>query len=267
MAIRVFVAGGTGWAGSALCRGISKTNDLVLAGALSRTHAGKNLSTVLGLETGEVPIYADIDTALRETDFDVFVEYTKPAVGKANVISALKKSKSVVVGTSGLTNDDYVEIEHVAHEFNSSVLAVGNFSITAFLLLKFAEMAAKLVPNYEIIDYAHEHKIDCPSGTARELAYRLSKVQESAIHVPLDSVVGQKESRGARLNEVQVHSIRLPGHVISVETIFGLKDEKLILRHDAGSSAEPYVRGALLAIRQVGTFKGLRRGLDSIVAL
>lgn len=64
---------------------------------------------------------------------------------------------------------------------------------------------------------------------------------------------------------MQVHSVRLPGHVISIESIFGLKDERLTIRHDSGASAEPYVKGALLAIKKVRTFKGLKRGLDSIM--
>ena len=164
-----------------------------------------------------------------------------------------------------MTANDYTEIEMVTKENNTSVLAVGNFAITVVLLQKFSEMAAKYIPNYKIIDYAHQDKIDSPSGTARELAYSLSKVQESTMFVSKDELIGIKESRGARLDGVQVHSVRLPGHVISIETIFGLKDEKLTLRHDSGASAEPYVKGGLLAIEKVGTFKGLKRGLDSVM--
>jgi 4-hydroxy-tetrahydrodipicolinate reductase len=193
------------------------------------------------------------------------VEYTKPDIAKTNIIAALKRGKNVVVGTSGLTEKDYSEIENIAIDNDSSVLAVGNFAITVVLLQKFSEIAAKFIPNFEIIDYAHEMKVDSPSGTARELAHRLSKVRESKGYVSKKDFVGEKESRGARLGAVQVHSIRLPEHVISIESIFGLKDEKLTPRHDSGSSAEPYVNGGLLAIERVGTFKGLKRGLDSVM--
>jgi 4-hydroxy-tetrahydrodipicolinate reductase len=62
-----------------------------------------------------------------------------------------------------------------------------------------------------------------------------------------------------------VHAVRLPGHVLGIEAIFGMPDEKLILRHDAGNSAEPYVKGAILAIEKVSTFKGLKRGLDAVM--
>jgi 4-hydroxy-tetrahydrodipicolinate reductase len=124
---------------------------------------------------------------------------------------------------------------------------------------------SKYIPNFEIIDYSHEDKVDAPSGTARELAYRLSKVQKPNKFVTEEELIGEKSSRGANINDVQIHSMRLPEHVISIESIFGLKDEKLSLRHDSGASAVPYVKGGLLAIEKVGTFKGLRRGLDSVM--
>jgi 4-hydroxy-tetrahydrodipicolinate reductase len=90
-------------------------------------------------------------------------------------------------------------------------------------------------------------------------------VQESQLDVPLDSVQGPIETRGARLQGTQVHSVRLPGYVISLDAIFGMPDQKLILRHEAGTSAVPYVEGALLAIRKVRGLQGLHRGLDSVM--
>lgn len=177
----------------------------------------------------------------------------------------MKGAKNVVVGTSGLTNDDYAELERVANENNASVLGVGNFAITVVLLQKFAEMAAKYIPNFEIVDYASESKTDSPSGTARELAHRLFQVQKPTVNVSQDELTGDPQSRGADLDGVQVHSVRLPGHVISIETIYGLHDEKLNIRHDSGPSAQPYVKGALLAIEKVSSFKGLRRGLDTVM--
>jgi 4-hydroxy-tetrahydrodipicolinate reductase len=193
------------------------------------------------------------------------VEYTKPDIAKFHVLSALKSGAHVVIGTSGLRNEDYDEIDRLAKELNRGVLAVGNFALTVVLLQKFAEMAAKYIPHWEIIDYAHADKKDAPSGTARELANRLSKIHEAELDVPLDKIDGLKESRGARLQGTQVHSVRLPGYVISIDAIFGMPDQKLILRHESGTSAEPYVSGALLAIREVGKLVGVHRGLDSVM--
>lgn len=248
-----------------MSKGVFNNKETQLVGALSKKHKGENLADVLKLGKTEIPIFEDIETALSKTDFDVLVDYTRPEIGKKNIIATIKKGRSVVVGTSGLTNEDYAEIEKVAVENNTSVLAVGNFAITVVLLQKFSEMAAKYISNFEIIDYTHEDKVDSPSGTARELAHRLSEVQKRTVYVSNEELVGQKESRGANLDGVQVHSVRLPGHVISIKTIFGLKDEKLTIRHDSGASAEPYVKGALLAIEKVRTFKGLKRGLDAVM--
>jgi 4-hydroxy-tetrahydrodipicolinate reductase len=261
---KICIAGAAGWAGSALSRGVFKAADMELVAAISRTHAGKSLGEVLDIKGLATPVIATAAEALK-TEPDVFVEYTKPDVAKSNILSALKGGAHVVVGTSGLGEDDYKEIADVAQEVQRGVLAVGNFALTVVLLQKFAEMAAKYIPHWEIIDYAHAGKVDAPSGTARELANRLSKIRESKLDVPLDEVQGPRESRGVRLEGSQVHSIRLPGYVISIDTIFGMYDQKLILRHESGSSAEPYVDGALLAIRKVSELVGLHRGLDSVM--
>jgi 4-hydroxy-tetrahydrodipicolinate reductase len=264
MTIRVCVAGATGWAGSALSRGIFEAPDMELIAGISRSQSGKVLGEVLGIEGLDTPIFGTAIDALGSQP-NVFVEYTKPDVAKINIISALKGGAHVVVGTSGLSEDDYREIDEVANEVQRGVLAVGNFALTAVLLQKFAEMAAKYIPHWEIIDYAHSGKIDAPSGTARQLAERLSEIRESQLDVPLETMQGPKESRGVRLNGSQVHSVRLPGYVISLDAIFGMPDQKLIIRHESGTSAEPYVDGALLGIRKVSELVGVHRGLDCVM--
>jgi 4-hydroxy-tetrahydrodipicolinate reductase len=266
MAIQVCVAGATGWAGSALARGIAGTEDITLAAAVSRKHAGRSLAEALGEPRLECPVYATAADALSRP-CDVFFDYTKPDIAKANVLNALEHGCHVVIGTSGLTTEDYAEIAAVAEQRGRGVLAVGNFALTVVLLQKFAEIAARFIPQWEIIDYASDAKRDAPSGTVRELAARLSAVREPALTVPLSETQGPVEARGARVTGSQVHSLRLPGYVIGAEVIFGMPDQRLTLRHDAGTSAEPYVDGALLAIRKVGTFTGLRRGLDTVLDL
>jgi len=263
--LKICIAGATGWAGSELSRGVAAAVDLELVAAVSRSYAGKTLEEAVGIKGLTTPIFGTADEALLHTHPDVFVEYTRPDVAKNHVLSALKSGAHVVVGTSGLGSEDYDEINAAALKVNRGVLAVGNFALTMVLLQKFAGMAAKYIPHWEIIDYAHSDKKDAPSGTARELANRLSKMQEAELEVPLDQIEGLKESRGARLQGTQVHSVRLPGYVIALDVIFGMPGQKLILRHEAGSSAEPYVAGALLAIREVGKLVGVHRGLDSVM--
>jgi 4-hydroxy-tetrahydrodipicolinate reductase len=264
MAIKVCLAGATGWAGSELARAIAKTADLELVAAVSRKHAGRVLGEILDEPRLACAVYASAAEALA-SPCDVFVEYTKPDNAKANILVALERAVHVVVGTSGLSDGDFAEIDVVARKRSRGVLACGNFAMTVVLLQKFAEAAARLIPQWEIIDYAHDDKVDAPSGTARELAARLAKVRNPEPTVPVDQTVGPREARGATLAGSQVHSLRLPGYVISAEVIFGLPDQRLTIRHDSGGSARPYVDGALLAIRKVSTLAGVHRGLDSVL--
>lgn len=266
MALKVCLAGATGWAGSELARAMAEAADLAVVAAVSRRHAGRALGEVLGEPRLSCRVYASAAEALVHP-CDVFMEYTKPDSAKGNILAALERDAHVVVGTSGLTEEDFAAISEAAVRRQRGVLACGNFALTVVLLQRFAEIAARYVPQWEIIDYASDGKIDAPSGTARELAFRLSKVRNPQLTVPLDETVGPKESRGATVSGSQVHSIRLPGYVIGAEVLFGMPDQKLILRHEAGSSARPYVDGALLAIRKVPTLLGLHRGLDAVLDL
>jgi 4-hydroxy-tetrahydrodipicolinate reductase len=262
--IRVCIAGATGWAGSELARAIASAADLRLVAAVARKHAGQILGEVLGEPRLTGLIHASASYALANP-CDVFVEYTKPDSAKSNIMTALEHGAHVVVGTSGLTDDDFAQIDALARKKRLGVLACGNFALTAALLQKFAETAARVIPQWEVIDYAHDDKVDAPSGTARELAFRLSKVRAPEPTIPLARTVGPPETRGATVSGTQVHSVRLPGYVIGVEIVFGMPDQRLTIRHDAGNSARPYVAGALIAIRKVDTLIGVHRGLDAVL--
>ncbi|MFC1555798.1 4-hydroxy-tetrahydrodipicolinate reductase [candidate division KSB1 bacterium] len=264
MPINICIAGATGWTGQELVRAVQDADDLDLTGAVSPSNAGKQLKECVPGYSSNLLISGNVEEAL-EAETDVLIDFTKPDVVKENVLTAFEKGVNAVIGTSGLTEEDYAEIDKVAKLNNAGALAAGNFAITAVLLAKFSEMAAKYVPKWEVIDYAYDGKPDAPSGTARELAFRLGNVRQPGVKVPVESTAGVKETRGASMNGMQVHSIRLPGYVLSAEVLFGAEDERLSLRHDAGSSARPYVAGALLAARKVGSFTGLKRGLDSIM--
>lgn len=266
MSLKVCLAGATGWAGSELARGIAANNDLELAAAVSRRHAGETLGAALGDASIATPVFATAVEALAVPS-DVFVEYTHPDTAKANILAALEHGAHVVVGTSGLSDEDYAEIDVVARERGLGVLACSNFALTAVLLIKFSEMVAKILPQWEIIDYAYAGKPDAPSGTVRELAMRMGRQQQPKLEVPLEETRGLRETRGGTLAGSQVHAVRLPGFVLGAETIFGLPDQTLSIRHNAGGSAKPYVDGALLATRKVSGLVGVHRGLDAVLEL
>ncbi|SPF38772.1 Dihydrodipicolinate reductase [Candidatus Sulfopaludibacter sp. SbA4] len=264
MSIRVCIAGATGWAGSALTRRVLGAAEFTLAGAIARSQAGQDIGKVLELAPAGIAVAATLDEALRQPA-DVLVDYTQPDSVKARTLEALDRGLCVVIGTSGLTAVDYAEIEAAALRCKLGVVAAGNFSITAALAKYFALFAARHIPSWEILDYAHAEKPDAPSGTARELAEELAHVAENRLAVPIEQTHGAKEARGASIGGTPVHSIRLPGYVLAFETVFGLPDERLTIRHDAGAGAGPYVAGTLLAVREVMRIEGLVRGLDRLL--
>jgi 4-hydroxy-tetrahydrodipicolinate reductase len=257
---RVCIAGATGWAGSALAEGVMAAPDLTLVSAVARSAAGSDLGTALGGEAIGVPVRATVDEALV-ADVDVLVDYTSHAAVGANVRSAIQYGVAVVVGSSGLTALDFVEIDALARRHGVGVIAAGNFSLTAAMAQAAALLVARHLPSLEVIDYADASKPDAPSGTARELAERLAAAGGSSTEVTdaADSVT--TAARGTL-----VHSVRLPSFSVSTEVVFGLPDERLTIRHDAGMSAAPYVAGTLLAIRSVVGRVGLTRGLDTLLA-
>ena len=229
--LRVCIAGATGWTGQALVRGVREAPDLMLGAAVSRSAAGG--------EIDGAPVFARAGEALD--GIDVLIDYTSVEAVKGNALAAIEAGVAVVIGTSGLTAGDFAEIDAAAL------------------------LAARHLPQWEVIDYASATKPDVPSGTARELAERLGQVRAPGLGRPIDEIHGPREARGASIGGAQVHSVRLPSFVVSTEVVFGLPDERLTIRHDAGGSPDPYVAGTLLAVRRVSEVVGLVRGLDTLL--
>lgn len=250
MSIGVCVAGSTGWTGRAVAAAVGEAGDLELVAGVSRTGEGD---------------FRSVAEALESVPADVVVDYTHAAVVKENALAALERKVSVVIGSSGLGADDYDELEALAVENGVSVVAAGNFSLSAALLLRFATAAAAHFETWEVLDYASATKQDAPSGTARELAERLGEVRAPSAGVPIADVLGPREARGATVAGTQVHSLRLPSFVVSTEIVFAGGGERLSLRQDAADTPAPYVAGTLLAIRATAGRVGLTRGLDRLL--
>jgi 4-hydroxy-tetrahydrodipicolinate reductase len=245
------VAGVTGWTGGAVAAAIEQAHDLELVSGVSRSDPARHSSA---------------EEALDAVGADVLVDYTHAAVVKGNVLAALERGVHVVVGSSGLSATDFDEIDALARRRRLGVIAAGNFSLTAALLLRCATEAARHLEAWEVIDYASATKPDAPSGTARELAERLDDVRPPALRVPIDETLGAREARGATIGGTQVHSLRLPSFVVSTEVVFAAAGERLSIRQDAGETPAPYVAGTLLAIRAAPGRLGLTRGLDRLLA-
>jgi 4-hydroxy-tetrahydrodipicolinate reductase len=258
--LEICIAGATGWTGRALVAGVLAAEDLNLRSAVARSAAGQDLGIALGGRPLAIPVFGTAAEALDGVD--VLIDYTSHDVVKANVLAAIERGVAAVVGTSGLTADDFAEIDAAARDKGVGVVSAGNFSLTAAMAQAAALLVAPHLPHREVIDYASATKPDVPSGTARELAERLGAAPPGR---PIDEIHGPREARGATVGGVQVHSVRLPSFVVSTEVVFGLPDERLTIRHDAGGSPEPYVGGTLLAARAAPRVKGLVRGLDTLL--
>ncbi|HKG63347.1 MAG TPA: dihydrodipicolinate reductase C-terminal domain-containing protein [Solirubrobacteraceae bacterium] len=244
--LRVLIAGATGWTGAPLAEAVRAADDLELAGGIARRGAD----------------FESVEEALAATEADVLVDFTKPGVVRGHVDAALAAGLHAVVGTSGLTAADYEEIDAAARAAGRGVIAAGNFSVLAATLLHAATLAAQHVDHWEVIDYGSAGKPDVPSGTARELAERLGAAAPAAHDADL---IGPAEARGASVSGTRVHSVRLPSFALSTDVILAAAGDRLVIRHEAGSSAEPYVAGTLLAVRRVGEVTGVLRGLDRLL--
>jgi 4-hydroxy-tetrahydrodipicolinate reductase len=261
--INLAIAGATGWTGSAIAAAALAAPDIALKSAIARRAAGQDLGSALGREPLGITVHGDVADALEGVD--VLVEFTSHDHAKDIALTAIGRGVAVVIGSSGLTGCDFTAVDAAARNAGVGVVAAGNFSLTAAMMLAGAELAARHIAHWEIIDYATSTKPDAPSGTARELAERLEGVRAAQVDLPAGQVAGHPQARGATIAGSQVHSVRLPSFVVSTEVVFAAEDERLSIRHDAGPTTAPYVAGVLLAVRRARGHTGLVRGLDRLL--
>jgi 4-hydroxy-tetrahydrodipicolinate reductase len=239
---RVLVVGAKGRVGSLVKKGVEAADDLELAGAVD---LGDDLARALASHP------------------DVAVDFTTPRAVFDNVSAILGARVHAVVGTTGMDEDRLRQLDALAREHGVACLVAPNFALGAVLMMRFAEEAARFYPWVEVVERHHEKKLDAPSGTAAETARRISKARK----VP-PSAVQETESapgaRGGRVEEVAVHSMRLPGSIAHQEVWFGGPGETLVIRHDT-VDREVFVPGVLLAVRKIDGRKGLVRGLEPLL--
>jgi 4-hydroxy-tetrahydrodipicolinate reductase len=260
--IRVVVAGATGWVGRALLPALWQAADLTVVGAVARSSAGRDIGEALGGAPLGLTVVGTVEEALA-AHAHVLVDYAGALSVRRHVTAAVEAGLHAVVGSSGLSADDYAALDRLARARGVGVVAAGNFSLVATLAKRLALLAARELEGWEIIDYADTSKPDAPSGTAREWAEALPPRPREA--APRELTQGDPAARGASVGRTSVHSLRLPGHVLGIDFVGGRGEERLVIRYDGGSSAAPYVAGTLYAIRHVGGVVGVVRGLDQLV--
>jgi 4-hydroxy-tetrahydrodipicolinate reductase len=248
---------------------VAEDSDLALVAAIDRSNIGERIGIVAGFRDtdGEdhVRVSDELQTLLQ-AQAEVAVDFTHPDVVMEDVRWAIGHAVHLVVGTTGISETDIEEIEGLLDPESpeSNVIVAPNFAVGAVLAQRFAAQAARFFPAAEVIELHHDGKADSPSGTSLATARRLSAARLSEYRGPdRESVAG---SRGAEVEGVRVHSVRLPGLVAHQEVLFGGPGEILTIRHDSIDRVS-FMPGVLLAVKQIVRRPGLTVGLEPLLDL
>jgi 4-hydroxy-tetrahydrodipicolinate reductase len=225
--IEVCVSGAAGRMGQAVVGAVGRAQDMRVT---------MSVDPMLGEAPGSYP---DLEAALAAGTPEVMVDFTIPDTVFANARQALSAGVHVVVGTTGLSDDQVGELRELAEGGRANALIAPNFAVGAVLLMRFAAEASRHMAKAEIIELHHDRKLDAPSGTALRTA--------ALMH-----------------GDPVIHSVRLPGLVAHQEVILGGHDETLTIRHDS-LSRESFMPGVVLAVRAVRTRPGLTLGLEPVL--
>jgi 4-hydroxy-tetrahydrodipicolinate reductase len=253
--IKVLVSGAAGRMGREAVAALSAEPDLDVVAAVDPLHAGET--------AGDVPVVADLATAIAEARPDVMVDFTHPSAVESNVRTALATGVNCVVGTTGLAIDVLESLAGGAPA-GTCLFVAPNFAIGAVLMMRFATEAARFMPHAEIIELHHDRKADAPSGTAIRTAGLIAGARASVPAVPGRETEIAEGARGALVDDVSVHSVRLPGLVAHQEVLFGGQGQTLSIRHDSIDRTS-FMPGVVLAVREVGSREGLIIGLENLM--
>ncbi|SDL78893.1 dihydrodipicolinate reductase [Corynebacterium mycetoides] len=248
MAIKVGVLGAKGRVGSAVVAGVNAAEDLELVAEVDH---GDSLS------------------ALTDNGAEVVVDFTAPGVVMDNLEYCINHGIHCVVGTTGFDDERYNQVAQWADANEGvGVLIAPNFAISAVLTMAFARQAAPFFESAEVVEYHHPHKLDAPSGTAIKTAQGIAQARrEAGMDAAPDATEQSLEgARGADVDGVHVHAVRMTGMVAHEEVIFGTTDQSLTIRQDS-YGRESFVPGVLTGVREVANRPGLTIGLDSYLGL
>ncbi|MDP2930873.1 MAG: 4-hydroxy-tetrahydrodipicolinate reductase [Chloroflexota bacterium] len=261
--INVVVNGALGKMGREVVKAVCSDPDLKLVGAVEAKVTGNSLPLPDG--SGTVPFSADLDGIVTATHPDVLVDFTVAQACMPAARIAVKRGVNLVIGTTGLTTDDIKEIERLAKASKVGVVVAPNFALGAILMIHLAKIAAKYMDSAEIIELHHNQKADSPSGTALATAKAMAAARGKPFRLsPQQSKAA--EARGKSIDEIAIHSIRLPGLMAHQEVLLGGQGQTLSIRHDT-INRECYMPGVIIAIKEVVNRKGLTFGLDTLLGL
>ena len=242
--IRVLVNGAKGRMGQEVVKAVTVASDLEL---VDQTDLGD-----------------DLIARIKASQAQAVVDFTTAAVAFENTLKILEAGVHPVIGTSGLLAEQVAELQQLAEDKGIGGLIAPNFAVGAVLLMKYAQDAAKYLPNVEVIELHHNRKADAPSGTAVKTAQLIAEARKEIPKALVDEKELFEGARGSEVHGVRVHSLRLPGLVAHQEVIFGGTGETLTIRHDS-IHRESFMPGVCLACRKVIGTQQLFYGLEHLL--
>ncbi|SDL67176.1 4-hydroxy-tetrahydrodipicolinate reductase [Sediminibacillus halophilus] len=261
---KVIVAGPRGKMGSEALRMIARQDDLELAACLDWKNDGMLVKDIDGLPAFDARIYENVEECFQHVDADVLVDLTTPEYGYKHTKAALEHGIRPVVGTTGFTEEQLEELTRLAEDKQLGVVIAPNFALGAVLMMQFSKWAAKYFPDVEIIERHHDNKLDAPSGTAVKTAQLIQEVRESKGQGHPDEKETIEGARGADVDGMKIHSVRLPGLVAHQEVVFGASGQNLTIKHDS-FHRESFMSGVKLAIDHVMKLDLLVYGLENLL--
>ncbi|MGB3482641.1 MAG: 4-hydroxy-tetrahydrodipicolinate reductase [Mycobacterium sp.] len=244
--MRVAVLGARGKVGSTMVAAVREAEDLTLS---AEVDSGDSL------------------TALVDSGTEVVIDFTHPGVVMDNLKFLIDNGIHAVVGTTGFTDERFEQVRSwLAATPGSAVLIAPNFAIGAVLSMHFAAKAAPYFESVEVIELHHPHKADAPSGTAARTAKLIAEARKGLPPNPDATSTGLEGARGADVDGIPVHSVRVTGLVAHQEVILGTLGETLTIRHDSLDRTS-FVPGVLLAVRNVAQRPGLTVGIEPLLDL
>ncbi len=243
--IRVAVLGARGRVGAEVVRAVQAADDLVLAGAF------------------------DVGDERDLSGADVAVDFTSPSAVMDNLRACVDAGVHAVVGTTGFDEGRLAELRSWLESAPGvGVLIAPNFGVAAVLMMRFAAQAARFFDSVEIVELHHPGKADAPSGTARRTAELVAAARREAGAAPMPDATSTALSgaRGADVDGVRIHAVRLAGLVAHQEVLLGGQGESLILRHDTYDRSS-FLPGVLLGVRSIADRPGLTVGLEALLDL
>lgn len=262
--IKVIITGALGRMGLETVKAVAGDEDMQLVGLVDIRAKGEKISGLSELKDFDLKIENDLDRVIEKTKPQAMIDFTNPQAVFNNARTALKNRITCVVGTTGLNEVELRQLEKLAMDNQTGLAIIPNFAIGAVLMMKFAREAAQYFPDVEIIELHHDQKMDAPSGTAIKTAELINQSRSSRPPRNVREFEKIAGCRGGNVDQVRIHSIRLPGLIAHQEVIFGGAGQTLKIRHDSMDRAG-FMPGVLMAVKKMINRQGLVYGMENLL--